>query len=206
MIYNIIHISKLAAVVSAGHLLSVAEIRKRPSVGEEIGMREIKRRRLEELVLTSHPGLRVGVCVPFYFCPRSIMLYMFYMRNHPDIEYRGGQEPILHLVADFHRSVEWAAQNGLRWAFTRSNAGSKYFEDYSDLKDLGKVNWDAVAATNWSACKDEKQAEFLVEQRLPWNLVDEIGAYSFEWVEKVNDIVYNEKHKPRVSARKEWYY
>jgi len=37
-IYNIIHISKLATVVSAGHLLSDAEIRKRPSVGEEIGI------------------------------------------------------------------------------------------------------------------------------------------------------------------------
>jgi hypothetical protein len=75
------------------------------------------------LTLSSREGLYVGECVPFYFCPRSVMLYMFHMRNHRDIEYRGGQEPILHLMADLRRAVEWAGQNGLRWAFTNSNAG-----------------------------------------------------------------------------------
>ena len=205
-VYNIIHISKLPAILSAEYLLSDAEIRKQPSAGEAIGMREIKRRRLEELELTSHPGLFVGECVPFYFCPRSIMLYMFYMGNHPDIEYRGGQEPVMHLVADFSHSVEWAEQHGLRWAFTSSNAGAYYVEHYSDMKDLDKVNWDAVTATSWSTCKEEKQAEFLVEERFPWKLVEEIGVFSYEWVEKVNDILFNERHKPIISARKDWYY
>ena len=133
-IYHIIHISKLPAILTEGYLLSDSAIRKRVAVGVTIGMREIKRRRLEELELTSHPGLRIGECVPFYFCPRSIMLYMFHMQNHPDIEYRGGQEPILHLVSDLYRVVEWAEQNGARWAFTHSNAGSYFFEDYATLQ------------------------------------------------------------------------
>jgi len=85
-IYHIIHISKLPAIIAEKYLISDAEIQKRAPAGETIGMREIKRRRLEELTLSSHQGLFVGKCVPFYFCPRSIMLYMFHMRNHPDIE------------------------------------------------------------------------------------------------------------------------
>ena len=205
-IFHIVHISKLPALLAEGYLLSDAEMRNRPAAGAEIGMREIKRRRLEELELASHPGLHVGECVPFYFCPRSIMLYMFHMSNHPDIDYRGGQEPILHLVTVFYRVVDWADNNSLRWAFTRTNAGSYYFEDYSSIRDLDKVNWSSVTTTSWSNCKDEKQAEFLIERRLSWDIVDEIGVHSFEWVDKVNKILVNAEHKPRLRISPEWYY
>ena len=205
-IYHILHVSKLPAILDAKHLISDAEVRKRTSAGVTIGMHEIKRRRLEELMFTSHPGLYVGECVPFYFCPRSIMLYMFHMRNHPDIEYREGQEPIIHIVADLQRAVEWAEQNGLRWAFTNSNAGSRFFEDYSNLNDLDKIDWDAVKATDWRSCKDQKQAEFLIEQRFPWRHIEEIGVYSFKWADEVNSILAAEVHKPTIRIRNDWYY
>ena len=104
-IYHIIHVSKLPAILAENYLISDSEVHKRAPVGETIGMKEIKRRRMEELRLISHPDLHVGECVPFYFCPRSVMLYMFHMQNHPEIEYRGGQEPILHLVADLRLAV-----------------------------------------------------------------------------------------------------
>jgi hypothetical protein len=169
-------------------------------------MKEIKRRRLEELTLSSHPGLFVGECVPFYFSPRSVMLYMFHMRNHPDIEYRDGQEPILHLEADLIRAVEWAEQNRLHWAFTNSNAGSYYFDDYATLKDLDKLDWDAIRANQWSGRQDRKQAEFLIEERFPWELVENIGVYSYEWADKTNALLKDKWHKPYVTPKPEWYY
>lgn len=57
----------------------------------------IKHRRLNELTLTSHPGVFVGQCVPFYFCYRSVMLYLLWQANHPNLAYRGGEHPIVHL-------------------------------------------------------------------------------------------------------------
>jgi hypothetical protein len=39
-------------------------------------MSSIKRRRIEQLAVSCHPGTRVGDYVPFYFCPRSIMLFV----------------------------------------------------------------------------------------------------------------------------------
>ena len=63
--------------------------RQRDPPGTTIGMSTIKQVRLSRS-LTSHPGLHVGQCVPFYFCPRSVMLYMIFMANHPDLGYRGG--------------------------------------------------------------------------------------------------------------------
>src|SRR5205085_5352673 len=132
----------------------------------------------------SRPGLRVGDCVPFYFCPRSVMLYLISSANHPDLPYKGGQGPIIHLEADLQQAVAWAEENGRRWAFTLSNAGAYYFEDRSNLAQLYEINWDAVDARKWSGpdissmVKDGKQAEFLLERQFPWELVQRIGVVS----------------------------
>lgn len=205
-IYHIIHISKLPEILAEEYLISDSEVQKKTNVGVTIGMKEIKQRRLEELSLSSHPGLYVGECVPFYFCPRSVMLYMFHMRNHPDIEYLGGQEPIVHLFADFHRTVEWAELRGLRWAFTNSNAGSYYFDDFADIRDLNKLDWDAINTTQWSGRQDKKQAEFLIEKMFPWELVEGIGVYSYEWVDRINTMLREISHKPPVRPQPGWYY
>lgn len=116
-----------------------------------IGVSSIKERRLSNS-LASHRGLQVGECVPFYFCPRSVMLYVIHMANHDELAYRGGQRPIVHLEADFREAIAWAGRQRpvRRWAFTTSNAGSYYFDDYSDPADLDKVDWTAVHANQWA--------------------------------------------------------
>src|SRR2546427_8646109 len=83
-IYHIVHVDRLASI-SVDRLWCDAEVVRRAPPGTTIGMSAIKQRRLSELTLTSHPGLFVGECVPFYFCPRSIMLYLIYQGNHPDL-------------------------------------------------------------------------------------------------------------------------
>jgi len=124
-IYHIVHVDRLSSI-AAGGLWCDAEVVRRSAPGTTIGMNAIKERRLNELTLASHPGLFVGECVPFYFCPRSIMLYLIYQRNHPDLAYRSGQGPIIHLESDLRQTVEWADTQGLRWAFTLGNAGSRF--------------------------------------------------------------------------------
>ena len=93
-IYHILHVDRLASVLDDGVLWSDALVRERRVGGTTIGMGNIKRRRLEQNSLASHPGLRVGDCVPFYFCPRSIMLHLIWRANHPELTYRGGQDPL----------------------------------------------------------------------------------------------------------------
>ena len=73
--------------------------------GTTIGMSHIKQRRLTYR-LSSHPRLRVGDCVPFYFCPRSVMLYVIHRADNEGLQYRDGQGPIVHLEADLHEAVE----------------------------------------------------------------------------------------------------
>lgn len=204
-IYHICHVDRLPSILASGGLLSDAAIQQQVLPGTVIGMNNIKQRRLTELTLTSHPGLYVGACVPFYFCPRSVMLYLIYRQN-PELTYRGGQDPIIHLEADLHATVAWANAQARRWAFSLSNAGSYYFEDRADLARLGEINWDAVQANNWQQCKEAKQAEFLLENSFPWHLVERIGVSSRAVHGNVVNALPANGHRPTVDIRPGWYY
>lgn len=205
-IYHICHMDRLRSMVDDGHLWCDAELARRSIAGTTIGMANIKQRRMSELRLKSYPDLFVGSCVPFNFCPRSVMLFLLHRGNHPDLTYCGGQEPIVHLEADLHATVKWAESQNRRWAFTRSNAGSRYFEDCSDLNALSDLDWRAIAARDWQSCKEEKQAEFLVEQLFPWHLVERIGVRSLRVQRHVADVLENISHQPLLQIKPEWYY
>jgi hypothetical protein len=211
-IYHIAHVDRLASIIAEGHLWSDAALVQSRRPGTVIGMNGIKARRLKELQLSSRPGLFVGQCVPFYFCPRSIMLFLIHRANHPELTYRGGQEPIVHLQSDLHAAVTWAERRQLRWAFTLSNAGAHYFEDRCDLDNLAEINWEAVAANKWSGVgvspqiKEGKQAEFLVEQAFPWHLIERIGVCSAGVGQQVAAMMTGKAHRPLVEMRSDWYY
>lgn len=211
-VYHIIHVDRLASVIGDAGLLSDAVMAGRENVGTTIGMSNIKQRRLNELSLKCHQGLRVGACVPFYFCPRSVMLYVIHQANAAELAYRGGQGPIVHLEADLRRAVAWANENNKRWAFTLSNAGSRYFEDRADLAQLPEINWDAVQTNKWSGAgvsglvKEGKQAEFLLEESFPWTLIERIGVRSLAIHNQVVGIIQNAAHKPAVQIMPQWYY
>ena len=204
-IYHIVHVDRLASIVQDGALWCDAVLQECLRPGTVIGMSTIKQRRLTNSV-KCRPGLNVGDCVPFYFCPRSVMLYLIYKANDPELAYRGGQQPIVHLEADLHEAVAWADQHELQWAFTLSNAGSGYFKDRCDLEQLGEIDWDAVQARNWQGRTDGKQAEFLVERSFPWPLVQRVGVRSLQVQEQVRNAILAGEHQPAVEIRPEWYY
>ena len=95
-IYHIVHVDRLPSIIAEDHLWCDAAIARRSSSGTTIGMNHIKQRRLNELLLESHPHLYVGDCVPFYFCPRSIMPYVIHRARDQELTYRGGQGSIIH--------------------------------------------------------------------------------------------------------------
>lgn len=211
-IYHIVHVDRLQSIIADGCLWCEAEVLRRTPPGTTIGMNSIKQRRLKELTLTCYPQLYVGDCVPFYFCPRSVMLYLIAQRNHPELAYRGGQELIIHLQADLHASVVWAKTYQRRLAFTLSNAGSYFFEDRCRLDQLHEINWEAVQTNRWSgngveaSVKEGKQAEFLMEYSFPWQLIERIGVYSQSVYQQAMNTLLTGIHRPQIELRREWYY
>jgi len=205
-VYHIVHADNLASIVADGCLWSDAVMVQRQG-GTVIGMGSIKQRRLG-LPVACHDGTKVGEYVPFYFCPRSIMLYVIHCANHPELAYRGGQPPIVHLEADLEKVVEWAVANGRRWAFSLSNAGAYYTQFRTGLDRLEEINWNAVTARDFRQAdiKEGKQAEFLVEQAFPWLLVERIGVHSQEIVARVSAAMRGAVHRPAIEIRSDWYY
>lgn len=158
--------------------------------------------------VTCHPGNRVGDYVPFYFCPRSVMLYLIYKANHKDLAYRGGQEPIVHLEADLYAAVAWANAEGRRWAFSGSNAAAYYTQFRSSLEQLDEVDWVAVAATDFRSdqVQEGKQAEFLMHHSFPWSLIERVGVFSPAVAEQALSAMGGGTHRPTVEVRRDWYY
>ena len=206
-IYHITHVDNLASIVVDEGLYSDAAMIARGGPAAAIGMSTIKQRRLR-LPVDCHPGDCVGDYVPFYFCPRSIMLFVIHRANHVELAYRGGQEPIIHLESDLHEAVAWADSSDHRWAFSLSNAGAVYAPFRKRLDDLSEIDWNAITATDFRspAIKEGKQAEFLIYQNFPWTLVSRIGVRSTAVRARVVHVLRGLAHRPPVEVVPAWYY
>ena len=205
-LYHIVHHDRLPSIIARGALLSDAAVRERNLAGTGIGNQEIKDRRLANQIACC-PGLTVGACVPFYFCPRSVMLYVIH-RNNSGLAYAGGQAPIVTLEFDLHTVREDAENDKRRWAFTTSNAGAFVFRDYGGVAELEHVRWDIINERDWRRedVKTAKQSEFLVEREVPWHCVERIGALNQATLNAVANHLGTTNHRPVVERIPHWYY
>ncbi len=207
-IYHITHIDNLPSIATGMGLVSDAQRIASDLSCSVVGMSIIKQRRLEEIEVACHPGTTVGQYVPFYLCPRSIMLYILRMGNHPDVSYRGGQPPIVHLQADFHQVITWANVNAVPWAFSSGNAGSRLASFYNDPAQLDKIDWDAVTSTDFrdAKIKEGKQAEFLLFNVFPWTLVEKVGTINSTIATQVEAALVTADHQPVIAIEPSWYF
>jgi ssDNA thymidine ADP-ribosyltransferase, DarT len=208
-IYHITHLSNLEHILAEGGLLCDSSLSGRDQSAKTIAFSHMKQRRMG-LPVTCNPGTTVGDYVPFYFCPRSVMLYVIHCQNHQQLSYQGGQEPILHLEADLRRVVSWCEEDKASrlWAFSSSNAGARYASFYNRKRQLLEVDWEAIAARDFSNpdVKERKQAEFLIHGFFPWELIDRVGTYSNKMKSEVEKLIANVEHQPLVESIRDWYY
>lgn len=205
-IYHITHIDNLESIVDEGCLLSDREMSNRMKSSTVIGFDRIKQRRLNELQVTCHPGTYVGDYVPFYFCPRSPMLYVIYKANS-ELKYGGGQRDVIHLVSSVERASELAGDN--RWAFSDGNAGARYTRFTNELSRFDEfVDASAIVARDWRdpAIKEKKQAEFLYYGSFPLEGVLGIGVLDEKIAQRARALVQQITHQIGVRVKPRWYY
>lgn len=199
-IFHITPLTTLPKIIAAGALWSDARVRSLKAGGTNIGLQNIKDRRLRTPVRVAAGGM-VGDYVPFYFCPRSVMLFLIH-KGHEN--YGGGQAPIVHLVSDVATAV------GLRrpWAFTDRNAATAYAQQFDALSDLDKIDWTAMPKRIWNdpVVKEPRQAEFLVHDVFEWTAVHEIAVIDAVQQASVRAILSAVPHKPPVTVHRDWYY
>lgn len=146
--------------------------------------------------------------VPFYFGPRSPMLLQLHTGKVSG--YNEGQKPLIYLVS----SAQTIAEAGRRFVFSDGHGIAAYTQWYDDLADLGNVDWEMVNARFWADDVDDndrqrrKQAEFLIHEACPWEVIEEIGVIDDEMKTRVMSVLGSVSGvgRPLVKVRSEWYY
>jgi hypothetical protein len=197
-IYHITDVANLASILRDGGLHSDAVMVGRGH--EDIGYDHIKRRRLNNLLVSCCGNRFVGEFVPFYFCPRSPML--FTINKGSTGRPPGCQESIIYLCS----TMAEAMALGSSWAFSDGNAGANYALFFNDPNQLNRLDWSAIRANDWKDKIHHKSAEFLVPDFFPWTAIKGIGCRTEKVVDQVRSLIESQTHKPTVAPKPGWYY
>ena len=198
LIYHITDIANLRGIVDGGGLRS--DLAMDGSNPEVIGYDHIKKRRATEIRVGCCGNRFVGEFVPFYFCPRSPMLYSINRGNTGRPV--GSQRTIVHLVS----TVGAALLGATDWAISDGNAGAYHSLFYKELGQLSRLDWKAIRAIQWQGQTHQKMAEFLVDDFFPWLAIDRIGCHNGEAARQVLEIIQGSGHHPDVTVEPAWYY
>ena len=200
-IYHITDVTNLPGIVAAGGLFSDAQVRAKNQNTTEIGYAHIKQRRLDEYKISCCNGRAVGEFVPFYFCPRSPMLFTI---NKGNTERPSGcQTSIVHIVSLVHHAIAL----GQPWAISDGNAGANYTSFSNDNEALDNVNWGIVQSNSWSGDRLHiKMTEFLIADFFPMTSFTEIGCQNEQVAAQVKQIMDRQIPPLRVHVSPHWYY
>jgi hypothetical protein len=164
-ILHFTHVDNLASIAEGG-LMSDAACQREARTATEIGSLDIKARRRRQQVPIP-PGGLVADYVPFYFAPRSPMMYAL---NSGAYEYRGGFESVVYLVSD----LESLTSAGCHWVVSDRNASLALASFVGADGDLdGHVDWELMRARYWSNTDEDRDraarraAECLVQAPCP---------------------------------------
>ncbi len=199
-IYHITHVDNLPGILLADGLRCDSAMQQHPHT--VIGNMEIKRGRLRSR-LRCLDNRAVGEFVPFYFCPRSVMLFSVNQgrTGRPDCQQR-----IVHLVS----TVAVGVDQGRPFFVTNGNARTVNTRFEQDLNSLETLDWEAINARQWAdvRIREAKQAEFLVADFFDWNGISMVGCHDAVVVRKVQEMLthYRVRHHPIVETRPDWYY
>ncbi|MEG3895748.1 MULTISPECIES: type II toxin-antitoxin system toxin DNA ADP-ribosyl transferase DarT [unclassified Microcoleus] len=204
-IYHITHIDNLESIISQGGLFAYNVMFETQTNYTNIAYENIQYRRATTYVPCGEGGV-LHDYVPFYFAPRSPMLYTISRGNVEN--YTQGQAAVIHLVS----SIENIEAEDLSFVFTDGHAVMTFTDFFDDLNYLGAIDWDVMESLYWNDTNEDndrkrrRQAEFLVRYFFPWQLITEIGVMSDTIKTQVENILQNFTHKPSVIVRNNWYY
>ncbi|GID27296.1 type II toxin-antitoxin system toxin DNA ADP-ribosyl transferase DarT [Paractinoplanes brasiliensis] len=208
-LYHFTHIENLAAIRQAGSL-SCDLVARTGMTHTEVGARDIKESRRRRRI-PIHPGGHVGDYVPFYFAPRSPMMYRISCEHRdrvPD-RYQGGDKPLVYLVS----TVRAVVDASLLWVATDGNAATATSEFTSSVEDmLRMIDWPLMEAERWNNTPEDpdrqrrRQAEFLVHRTVPLDVVSWVGVHDDRFRSRAGNVLAGHRLGQRIIVRPGWYY
>lgn len=204
-IYRILHIDNLNAVIEENGIWCGNEMAARSIPYKQIGLQNLTQQRNVRTVPVG-PGGNLNDYVPFYFCPRSIMLLNIHTGRV--LTYTEGQEPIIYLVT----TVEKITQEAHLFAFTDRHAKLLVARFSTDPSELFLLDWPTIQSNDFAhrvddpERKDRKAAEFLVHRFLPLSSILGIGVFSQKWKEDCDNLLAAAGVDLRVKVHPGWFF
>ena len=152
------------------------------------------------------PGGTLGDYVPFYFGPRSPMLFTYSKGNVPGTS--GNQDEIIYFVTE----AEYLASKGYEIVFTDGHPITEPKAFFNDLKDIDEVDLALMKSKYWSDTdadpdrKRRRQAEFLVRGKLAWEDISGIAVRTPAMHAWVEEALRDTPYTPPCILKPTWYY
>lgn len=216
-LFHITAIDNLASMLAAGHLNCKNNCQQHQIGYSNIAHQSIQDRRATRPVPTPPNGV-IHDYVPFYFAPRSPMLYTINAGNVVDCSYT--QADILH----FETTVNDVLALNHPIVFTDRNATMGYATFDNNPANLAQiVPWHIITATpqldgfcqywnnvadhpHWSERMEQRMAEFLVHQSVPLTVFNRIGVYNQAALNRVQTILQRAGSAIPVHIMLSWYF
>lgn len=204
-IYHFTHRDNLAPILATGALVCDQICASQGLTVRSIAYQNIKIQRARILV-EAGPGGPLSDYVPFYFGPRSPMLYTYANGNVTGV--RADQDEIVYFVT----SIDKITDANLAFVFTDGHPIKEPRAFYDNLASLSEVDHELMKAIYWADTDDDndrkrrRQAEFLVHRQVPLPLIRYLGVRTEEmkaWAQKTID-----SNGVRIGSivRPGWYY
>jgi hypothetical protein len=157
-------------------------------------------------VVPVEPGGVLNDYVPFYFAPRSPMLYSIHTGFVQG--FTGSQRDIVYLVS----SVQKVKESEISFVFTDGHAYELISNFYNKEKDLKNIDWPIMGATYWNNTAEDndrkrrRMAEFLVYQFVPITCIFAIVVFDDRMETTVNKIQRKFNTNIKTIVKRNWYY
>lgn len=132
----------------------------------------------------------IGDYVPFYFTPKSIMLYNIITGYwHPSVPKRNRNEILVIrcLISDLATLP--------KWFFTNGQGNDIASDHYNNLAYLHQIDWQSIQNNDFSKSDGDYdrprryQAEFLVHQQVPLMSIESLNVYNQQTADIVNAVL-----------------
>lgn len=174
--YRIIHIQNLSYILEQGMVS-----KQHPQANAayiQIGNPEIIDVRSNTAVRIEGYG-DIGEYVPFYFTPRSMMLYNIVTGYRSPLVPKRNREEIVVIRC----LIEQLATLD-HWFFTNGQGNDFISKHFHDLDKLSEIDWESIQQSNFSKSDGDfdrprrYQAEFLVRHVVPLSHIESLHVYN----------------------------
>lgn len=209
-IYRIFHIQNLEYILKSGYFCGSYSIKSDPDY-VNIGNRQLIELRKNDSIYVLENGSikKEGISpakeyLPFYFAPRSVMLYQIYKG---DMVEHTPQENIVHLVCKLENII-----NKAPYLFTDGHGHANFSTWYDNIEYINEIDWETVRSKNWADTEDDpdkkrrKQAEFWTKHEIAIEEITGLGVYNEAAKQRVTELCKKYNRNIAVKVKEDYYY